>query len=124
MTPVFVFGSNRAGRHGAGAAKWARDFRGAVYGQGEGHQGDSYAIPTKDRDLKRLELWQIQAHVAVFIAFARSRADLTFEVTPIGCGLAGYKPEQIAPMFAEVPANVFLPQKFRDVLDSDRVSAS
>jgi hypothetical protein len=110
--PVFVFGSNLAGRHGKGAALWARQHRGAIYGRGVGHQGNAYAIPTKDRDLQVLSLAVIQGHVADFIRFAQHRTDLRFEVTPIGCGLAGYQPSQIAPMFADTPPNVSLPEAF------------
>ncbi|CAN7371786.1 A1S_2505 family phage non-structural protein [Variovorax sp. LjRoot178] len=109
MAAVFVFGSNTAGRHGKGAALFARQSRGAIYGQGEGLQGNSYAIPTKgqrpDRSLYTLPLEQIRAGVDRFLAFAVSRPDLQFEVSPIGCGLAGYKPEEIAPMFLGAPAN-------------------
>lgn len=114
--PVFVFGSNQAGRHGKGAALWALQHRGAIYGQGEGPQGNSYAIPTKDGMLRTLPREDIGAAVDRFLDFARSRRDLTFQVTPIGCGLAGYKPEQIAGMFSSVPPNVQLPHEFLSVL--------
>jgi hypothetical protein len=114
--PVFVFGSNLAGRHGKGAALWARQHRGAIYGRGAGYQGNAYAIPTKDRDLRVLPLPAIQRHVTDFIRFALQRSDLRFELTPIGCGLAGYEPAQIAPMFAGAPANVILPETFRSIV--------
>lgn len=110
--PVFVFGSNLAGRHGAGAALWARQRRGAIYGKGVGMQGNSYAIPTKDAQLKTLPLWKIKPYVEDFLAFARGRPDLTFQLTPIGCGLAGYKSDHIAPMFRGAPANVLIPDEF------------
>lgn len=116
--PVFVFGSNLAGRHGKGAALWARQHRGAIYGQGAGPQGCAYAIPTKDRQLRVLPLAAIRGDVDMFLSYARRRPDLRFEVTPIGCGLAGYRPDQIAPMFADAPANVMLPDAFRAVLAS------
>jgi hypothetical protein len=113
VTEIFVFGSNLAGRHGKGAALSARLNHGAVYGQGEGLQGRSYAIPTKDENIRTLPLDAIAASVAGFIDFALSRPDLTFKVTPIGCGLAGYKPEQISWMFdAPCPRNVVLPPEF------------
>lgn len=118
-TPILVFGSNLAGRHGKGAALWARQNRGAIYGVGVGPQGDAYAIPTKDRRLRVLPLNVIQSHVATFLAYARQRPGVEFEVTPIGCGLAGYRPDQIAPMFVDAPANVRLPDAFRDVLSAD-----
>ena len=114
--PIFVFGSNLAGRHGKGAALWARQHRGAIYGQGVGPQGDAYAIPTKDGRLHVLPLHTIQAHVAEFLDYARQRPAITFELTPIGCGLAGYHPDEIAPMFADAPANVQLPDAFAAIL--------
>lgn len=114
--PVFVFGSNLAGRHGKGAALWARHHAGAIYGCGEGHQGNSYAIPTKGYRLETLPLDQIARHVESFLAFARYRPDLTFRLTPIGCGLAGYRFDQIAPMFSNAPDNVQIPTEFADVL--------
>jgi hypothetical protein len=111
--PVFVFGSNLAGRHGKGAALWARQHRGAIYGQGTGLQGNSYAIPSKDGQLRTLPLAVIARHVRTFIAFARSRPDLAFQLTPIGCGLAGYRREQIEPMLNSAPTNVLWPPEWR-----------
>lgn len=111
-TKIFVFGSNLAGRHGAGAALFAKNNYGAVYGQGEGLQGCSYGIPTKDLKIKTLPLEDVKKHVDKFIEFATLHPELTFQLTPIGCGLAGYKPEQIAPMFEKVPENVILPLEF------------
>lgn len=111
--PVFVFGSNLAGRHGKGAALWARQNRGAIYGKGYGLQGNSFAIPTKDNNLRTLPLDEIAVYVASFIEFALSRPDLMFQVTPIGCGLAGYEPKDIAWMFdLPAPGNVVLPPEF------------
>lgn len=108
----FVFGSNLAGRHGAGAALHARKYFGARYGVGEGPQGNSYAIPTKDAELRTLALAEIEIGVAKFLAYARANPTLQFKVTAIGCGLAGYKPGQIAPMFADAPSNCELPDEF------------
>lgn len=116
-TRVFVFGSNLAGRHGKGAALFARQHRRATYGQAEGRQGQSYGIPTKDENLNTLPLDRIKEAVDRFIDYARRMPSLRFEVTPIGCGLAGYKPEQIAPMFRDAPPNCDLPDVFRGVLD-------
>lgn len=99
MTDIFVFGSNRAGRHGKGAALFARKYHGAIYGQGEGLQGNSYALPTKDENLRTLSLDQITNHIVHFIECALSRPDLTFNITPVGCGLAGYQQSQIKPLF-------------------------
>jgi hypothetical protein len=110
--PVFVFGSNRAGRHGAGAASFARRYRGAVMGQGEGRQGNSYAIPTKDRGLRPLPLYEIERNVRTFLNYAAEHADEGFQVTAIGCGLAGYAAHQIGPMFADAPGNCYLCAEF------------
>lgn len=111
MSVVFVFGSNLAGRHGKGAALEARQKWGAVYGVGVGRTGNAYAIPTKDEQLRTLSLGEIANHVAEFRAHARKFPHDSFLVTAIGCGLAGYEPSQIAPMFAACPENVFLSGK-------------
>lgn len=115
MTEIFVFGSNLAGRHGKGAALCAKRDWGAVYGVGVGRTGDSYAIPTKGRRLEVLPLDMIEDYVADFIAYARANPDLQFKLTAIGCGLAGYKPEQIAPMFKDAPGNVIRPIQFSPI---------
>ena len=112
---VFVFGSNLAGRHGAGAALQAKKF-GARNGEGIGRWGRTYAIPTKDEHLHVLPLREIKTYVLEFKAYVLHYASNIFLVTPIGCGLAGYKPEDIAPMFAGAPDNVRLPECFLDVL--------
>lgn len=116
---IFVFGSNTKGFHGKGAALFARQNRGAIYGQGFGLQGQSYAIPTKDAKLKTLPLDIIESYVKLFIEDASLSLDLQFYVTPIGCGLAGYKPEQIAPFFMDVPKNVELNEYFKKELECD-----
>ena len=107
---IFVFGSNLAGRHGAGAALCARNNYGAVYGQGVGRQGYSYAIPTKDCRINTLPLETIQGYVNEFLLYARNHPELDFQVTRIGCGLAGYNDAQIAPMFTNAPSNCSLPE--------------
>lgn len=113
---IFVFGSNLAGRHGKGAALAARKDHGAIYGKAEGLQGSAYAIPTKSSSLVPLPLETIAGHVATFLTFAEYHPELIFSVTPIGTGLAGYTPADIAPMFRLAPANVRLPQVFLEVL--------
>ena len=113
---VFVFGSNRAGRHGKGAALFARKHHGAIYGVGEGRQNNSYGIPTKDHNIRTLSLTEIEKHVKTFIQYAREHKNETFEVTEIGCGLAGYTPENIAPLFKGASSNVRLPKSFSDIL--------
>lgn len=96
---VFVFGSNLAGVHGAGAAKRAHAHYGAVLGQGEGLHGRSYAIPTKDERIRTMALRVIEPCVKRFLYFAMSRPELEFNVTQVGCGLAGLRARDIAPMF-------------------------
>lgn len=116
---IFVFGSNLAGRHGAGAALFARKKHGAIYGQGEGRQGNSYAIPTKASPYVRLSLSGIEWYVNRFIQYAIDHPEETFEVTKIGCGLAGYKEENIVPMFANAPENCILPDGWKILLPAD-----
>jgi len=117
MTKIFVFGSNLAGRHGKGAAFYAVRNHGAKYGQGVGLQGESYAIPTKDQHLRVLSIDEISIYVGDFLDFALCNPHMKFKVTAIGCGLAGYKPEQIAPLFdLPCPRNVELPDEFLKVL--------
>lgn len=113
MKRIFVFGSNLAGRHGKGAALEAVNRWGAVYGQGQGRQGNSYAIPTKDYNLKTLRLEYIESYIFTFLNYAEQNEDLEFLLTPIGCGLAGYSPEQIGPMFNNAPYNVKIPKEFK-----------
>ena len=109
---IFVFGSNEAGRHGKGAALFARQNHGAVYGVGEGRAGNSYAIPTKDYNLKTRPLEAIKCSVERFLDYALNNQELKFEVTKIGCGLAGYKEHEIAPMFKDAPGNCYLPNNW------------
>ena len=110
---VFVFGSNLGGFHGGGAARAAMRLFGAVWGQGVGLQGQSYAIPTMQGGVET-----IKPYVDEFIAFAQSRPDLYFYVTRIGCGIAGFTDDEIAPLFREaLPLdNVALPKTFHDIL--------
>jgi hypothetical protein len=114
---VFVFGSNEAGRHGKGAAKTAQRW-GAKDGVGEGMSGRTYAIPTKNSKIRTLGQTSIGKYVDAFLRTARERPDLTFLVTEVGCGLAGYSAEDIAPMFADASSmpNVHLPQSFWNIL--------
>jgi hypothetical protein len=103
---IFVFGSNGAGQHGGGAARVAYERFGAVWGQGDGLQGRSYAIDT-------MSGWDVlEAGVARFLEFAARHPELTFLVTKIGTGIAGWPVERIAPLFADHPANVVLPREF------------
>jgi len=111
---IFVFGSNRGGRHGKGAAKTAMKW-GAIYGQAEGLQGRTYGIPTVNASItKSLPINKIKPYVDNFITFAKENPDLTFLVTEIGCGLAKLNIKHIAPLFKEAKdiKNIHLPKKF------------
>ena len=110
---IFVFGSNLAGMHGGGAARTARLYFGAVLGNGDGPQGQSYAIPTMQGGVET-----IRPYVDKFIGYAKAHPEQTFLVTPIGCGIAGFTPDEIAPLFEEVVSveNIHLPQSFWEEL--------
>jgi len=112
---VFVFGSNLKGMHGGGAARKALDF-GAVMGQGVGMQGQTYAIPTMQGGVNT-----IKPYVDEFIEFAKNHPEKKFLVTRIGCGIAGFKDSQIAPLFKEAldVENIYLPKSFINVLEND-----
>jgi len=113
---VFVFGSNEAGIHGAGAARTAHINFGAPIGLGFGYnhgiRDQTFAIPTKDWKIKTLPIEVIKFYVDRFIEFAKGAPKLTFLVTKIGCGLAGYSPDDIGPLFKGCPDNVVLPEEF------------
>lgn len=112
---IFVFGSNLAGRHGKGAALTAKLDFGAKYGVGIGRTGNAYAIPTKGYRLETLPLYVIIQHVYNFIEYALDNPDLEFFVTRVGCGLAGYKDDEIAPMFKNCPSNCKLPKEWNEI---------
>ena len=116
MTKIFVFGSNLAGRHGAGAALYARKHYGAEYGVGFGPTGCAYALPTKDRQLRTLPLDQITLYIAEFLRYAEAHPDDEFLLTPIGCGLAGYRRDQIKPIVESLrrPSNVIYTREWED----------
>jgi len=113
---IFVFGSNLAGVHGAGAAREALNHWGAEWGVGEGRTGQAYALPTKDQFIHSRFLHEIAYSVSRFIDYAIEHPELTFLVTSMGCGLAGFSPSQIAPMFSRAPVNCVLPEEFKRVL--------
>lgn len=119
---IFVFGSNLAGRHGKGAALEALHKHGAVYGIGVGRMGHSYAIPTKDENLKTLPITVIARHVADFISYARKLPGVEFYVTAIGTGLAGYNHAEIAPLFRDAPENCILPDAWITILRRRRMT--
>lgn len=109
---IFVFGSNVLGFHGGGAARFAMERFGAEWGNGEGLQGQSYAIPTMEG------IPSMKAAIERFIGFAKAHPELVFYVTEIACGIAGYRPEEIAPMLTGTIdlENVYLPASFREVI--------
>lgn len=111
---IFVFGSNLKGMHGGGAAYTALMLFGAIMGKGEGLQGQSYAIPTMQGGVET-----IKPYVDKFIEFAGEHPELDFLVTRIGCGIAGFTPDEIAPLFKEATHmhNVWLPADFWKVLE-------
>ena len=123
---IFVFGSNTAGIHGAGAAKDAVVNHGAIYGQGTGPQGDSYAIATRtvapDPNGRRspriisLSLEDVKKHVDSFIRYAQRRPELEFQVTQIGTGHAGFTADQMAPLFRCAPINCLFDETWKTIL--------
>ncbi len=111
---VFVFGSNLSGMHGGGAARAAHKRFGAVWGKGDGHYGQSYAIPTMQGGVET-----IKPYVDKFVAYAKEHPELTFLVTRIGCGIAGFDDSEIAPLFADAANldNVKFPKSFAKYLN-------
>ena len=111
---IFVFGSNLQGMHGGGAARVAHEKFGAVWGEGIGLQGQSYAIPTMHGGVDA-----IAPYVNDFIAFAKEHPELKFLVTEIGCGIAGFRISEMAPLFKEAleVENVYLPERFVEELE-------
>lgn len=114
--PVFVFGSNEAGIHGAGAAKAALKLHGAKWSYGVGHHGNSYAIPTKNYSIRTLPLRKVEEYINQFIEYAKDHPELTFKVTCIGCGLAGFTHYQIAPLFNSAPDNCLFDELWKEYL--------
>ena len=110
---IFVFGSNLAGAHGGGAARLAFERFGAVWGEGVGLHGQTYAIPTMQGGVET-----IKPYVDEFICFAKEHSRLTFLVTRIGCGIAGFRDEEIAPLFKEAEdiTNIILPKEFVELI--------
>ena len=115
---IFVFGSNLQGYHGGGAARLAMNQWGAVWGQGTGLQGQTYAIPTMQGGIGT-----IRPYIDQFIKFAQNDPEKTFLVTEIGCGIAGFRPADIAPLFKNainIP-NIWLQQRFWEILQKEEV---
>ena len=120
MADIFVFGSNLLGIHKKGAALHALQHHGAILGQGIGLQGSSYAIPTKETPARSLDLVQLNKFVADFLNYAYYTPEHVYHVTQIGCGLAGWHPNQIAPMFKLVKwmTNVKITQEFANFIEN------
>jgi len=112
---IFVFGSNLRGIHGKGAARTAALAYAARPGAGIGPTGRAYAIPTKDWNIQTLPLQRIRKYVLDFLSYAEANPLLEFWVTPVGTGLAGYKAEDIAPMFRQLP-NCWYPKQWEALL--------
>lgn len=115
---IFVFGSNLQGYHGGGAARLAMNQWGAVWGQGTGLQGQTYAIPTMQGGIGT-----IRPYIDQFIKFAQNDPERTFLVTEIGCGIAGFRPADIAPLFKNainIP-NIWLSQRFWEILQEEEM---
>ena len=102
---ILVFGSNLLGMHGGGAARYAHDQRGAVWGVGEGPTGQCYALPTKHDFTRSLHILEVADKVNGFLLYAEANPDTVFFVTRIGCGLAGFTDDDIGPLFADAPTN-------------------
>ena len=111
---IFVFGSNLNGNHAGGAARLAVEKFGAIQGQAEGLQGQSYAIPTLDKEMQKIGIEDIGKYIDTLISFAKSSHKLSFFVTKIGCGIAGFEVSEIAPIFKQknFPVNIILPKEF------------
>jgi hypothetical protein len=121
---IFVFGSNEKGIHGGGAAKVARTNHGAVTGQGFGPMGQSFGIPTCSKPTGEpgfeIPAEKLAYYVACFIAYARHYPGETFQVTKVGCGLAGWTNEQVAPLFASAPDNCQFDTEWQPFLGDGR----
>jgi hypothetical protein len=116
---IFVFASNLAGKHHGGSARRAWERCGAIFGKGEGLQGESYAIPTLDENFEKLPLERIRFYVDTFLVFASHHPEMTFNIVAIGCGIAGFKPDEIAPFFEGCPDNCNLPEEFTAILNKE-----
>lgn len=116
MKRVFVFGSNLAGRHGLGAARYALDHYGAEYGVGVGPTGNAYAIPTKNGDIDTLPSELVEEYLLEFLEYAEENSDTIFELTPVGCGLSGKSIYWLVGFLKRnyIPSNVLLSPSFLD----------
>jgi hypothetical protein len=129
---IFVFGSNELGIHGGGAAKVAHDKHGAIRGQGFGPQGQSFGIPTCSKPTGQpgfeISHEKLAYYVACFLAYAkiigRARPNIQFQITKIGCGLAGWKNEEVAPLFVNAPDNCQFDTEWKPWLGDKTISGA
>lgn len=119
---VFVFGSNLAGEHSDGAARVAYQHFGAVRGVGRGWAGQSYAIPTLNEHIQQMPLSQIEHYVDDFKVYSRNHPKMKYFVTALGCGIAGYKVSDIAPLFKGISKNVIFPESFKPYVEQNALA--
>ena len=119
---IFVFGSNLAGQHDNGAARIAAQYFAAVKGVGRGWAGQSFAIPTLNEHLQQMPLSQIAHYVNDFKIYAQNHQKMKYFLTALGCGIAGYKVSEIAPLFKGIHSNVIFPESFRPYIEEDAVA--
>lgn len=121
---IFVFGSNELGKHGAGAARAALDKYNAVYGQGFGPQGYTFAIPTVSAPVRnapaKLDPRVLAFYVEAFLLYATHHPELTFKVTQLGCGLGGWTADEVAPLFVDAPANCQFDSAWQGILGDNK----
>lgn len=120
MTRIFVFGSNKSGVHGAGAARYAHKFMGAKWGIGEGLVGDSYALPTKGFNIEKLPLLEIKNSVNRFFEAAELHSSAEFQVTRVGCGLGGHIDSDISRLFIDAPENCLFDEAWKPWLGDSK----
>ena len=119
---VFVFGSNLAGQHDDGAARVAAHYFGALKGVARGWMGQSFAIPTLNEHLQSMPLSQIAHYVNDFKIYTQNHRNNRYFITALGCGMAGYKVSEIAPLFKGISDNVILPESFKPYVDEHAIS--
>ncbi|CAG69334.1 conserved hypothetical protein [Acinetobacter baylyi ADP1] len=119
---VFVFGSNMAGQHTHGAARVAYQHFGAVTGVGRGWAGQSFAIPTLNEHEQQMPLSQIEHYIDDFKIYAANHVKMKYFLTALGCGIAGYKVSEIAPLFKGIQNNVIFPESFKPYIDENAIS--
>lgn len=117
---VFLAGTNTDGRHGAGSARYAYLHEGLVMGVGEGRSGNTYALPTVGHNLARMCYPEVAAHVWKFIQYATEHPNEQFQVTRVGCGLAGFKDSEIAILFDNAPENCYFDEAWKEFLPNKK----